>query len=97
MKNQTIESLPPDERQAIESHLEWMENQLGSREAAEELATRILIKIGPQQRRTKHCCMFPDECLMTSDHSSSECHTVEMFQDAECDFYGQLVSRGPQQ
>ena len=49
MTDQTIESLPPDERETIEHHLEWMEDQLGSREAAEELLTRILIKMGPQK------------------------------------------------
>lgn len=52
MKDRTIESLPPAEREAIESHLVWMEAELGSRESAEEMATRVLIRMGPQQAPT---------------------------------------------
>lgn len=49
MRDRTIESLPDKEREAIERHVQWLEIELGDREAAEEFATRVLIKMGPQQ------------------------------------------------
>lgn len=57
MKDQTIESLPTEERNAIESHLGWLEAELGDSKAAEEFATRVLIRMGPQQtRETRDGC-----------------------------------------
>jgi hypothetical protein len=51
MKDQTIESLPIEERNAANSHLEWLTQEFGDRETAEEFLTQVLISMGPQARR----------------------------------------------
>jgi hypothetical protein len=48
-KDQTIESLPLEEKESIEHHVEWLTDELGDRAAAEEFALLVLKRMGPQQ------------------------------------------------
>lgn len=51
MRDYTIESLSSEERDAAEYHVGWISKQEGfDEEAAKELVTQLLIKMGPQKK-----------------------------------------------
>ncbi len=57
MKDQTIESLPDNERKAALYHVEWTTDELGDEQAARDFVTLALKILGPQAKvdtRTLH-------------------------------------------